>query len=33
VDVRVRLHPERLRRRVGSQMDSLLGKVPKGLRS
>jgi hypothetical protein len=32
-DVRVRLDPTRLRRRVDSKLDLLMGKVPKGLKS
>jgi len=32
-DVRVKLDPARLHRRVDSKLDLLMGKVPKGLRS
>jgi hypothetical protein len=32
-DVRIKLDPTRLRRRVDSKLDLLMGKVPKGLKS
>jgi hypothetical protein len=32
-DVRIKLDPSRLRRRVDSKLDMLMGKVPKGLKS
>ena len=32
-DVRIKVDPTRLRRRVDSKLDLLMGKVPKGLRS
>jgi len=32
-DVRIKLDPSRLRRRVDSKLDLLMGKVPKGLKS
>jgi hypothetical protein len=32
-DVRVKLDPTRLRRRVDSKLDLLMGKVPKGMKS
>ena len=33
IDVRIKLDPTRLRRRVDSKLDLLMGKVPKGLKS
>ena len=32
-DVRIKLDPTRLHRRVDSKLDLLMGKVPKGLKS
>ena len=32
-DVRIKVDPTRLRRRVDSKLDLLMGKVPKGLKS